>query len=320
MRQHDHKRWRHGHRFETGLEAGAERRTRIVLWLTLAMMAVEITAGYVFQSMALLADGWHMSTHAGAMGIAAFAYAFARRKAASPEFTFGTGKVGSLAAYTSALVLAAIGVLVVWQSVAHLLTPQPIAFDQAIPIAVVGLLVNLGSAWILGGGPGMDAGHDPDHGHVHARGHHHHVDQNLRAAYVHVLADALTSMLAIGALVLGRFAGWTWLDPVAGIVGALVIANWSYGLMRQSGRTLLDWSSDQALEAKVRAAIEGEGDNEISDLHLWKIGPVHYGAIVSVVTHHGRNPDHYKDLLRDIDQLGHVTVEVQPCADPTPAH
>ncbi len=316
MRQHDHSRWHHSHRFETGHEAAAERRTRLVLWLTLAMMVVEIAAGYAFRSMALLADGWHMSTHAGAMGIAAFAYGFARRKSTSPEFAFGTGKVGSLAAYTSAIVLALIAVLVVWQSVAHLVTPEPIAFDEAIPIAVVGLLVNLVSARILSGGPAHDHGHDHQHDHAHA--HAHHADDNLRAAYVHVLADALTSVLAIVALVLGRYAGLAWLDPVMGIVGAGVIVSWSYGLLKQSGRTLLDWRGDGGLENRVREAIEREGDNEIADLHVWPVGPGHFGVIATVVTHQSRDPDHYKTLLKDIATLSHVTVEVQTCRAPSP--
>ena len=326
MRQHDHSRWHHSHRFETGFEAHAERRARIVLCLTLAMMAVEIVAGYAFKSMALLADGWHMSTHAGAMGIAAFAYAFARRKAASPEFAFGTGKVGSLAAYTSAIILAAIALLVVWQSVVHLLTPEPIAFDEAIPIAAVGLVVNLVSAAILSGtghhdhghghGHHDDHGHDPEPERGHAHLDAHHADQNLRAAYVHVLADALTSVFAIVALVLGRYAGLVWLDPVMGIVGAGVIVSWSYGLLKQSGRTLLDWRGDGGLESEVRAAIEREGDNEIADLHIWPVGPGHFGVIATVVTHHTRDPDHYKDLLRGIDTLSHVTIEVQTCTAP----
>ena len=325
MRQHDHAQWQHGHRFETGHEEAAERRTRLVLMLTFAMMVVEIVTGYWFHSMALTADGWHMSTHAGAMAIATLAYVYARRKAGSRTFTFGTGKVGALAAYTSAIVLSLIAALVVWQSVEHLLNPQAIAFDQAIPIAVVGLAVNVASAWILGGA-GHEHGHDHGHDHVHDhdRGHAHHdhvpgderADLNLRAAYVHVLADAVTSVLAIVALLLVKFAGWTFMDPAMGIVGAGVIANWSYGLIRQSSRTLLDLSADRALEAEVRAAIEGEGDNEISDLHLWKIGPAHYGAIVSVVTHHPQDPDHYKALLKDVHELGHVTVEVHACREP----
>jgi cation diffusion facilitator family transporter len=322
MRQHDHSRWHHSHRFETGLEASAERRTRWVLGLTLTMMVVEIVAGYAFQSMALLADGWHMSTHAAAMGIAAFAYRFARRKASSPEFAFGTGKVGSLAGYTSAIILAAIALLVVWQSAEHLLTPETIAFDEAIPIAVVGLLVNIVSAGILGGGHDHDHGHDHNHDHQRAAHGHHdhgpaaHTDQNLRAAYVHVLADALTSVFAIAALLLGRYAGLVWLDPVMGIVGAGVIVSWAYGLLKQSGRTLLDWRGDGGLESEVRTALEREGDNEIADLHIWPVGPGHYGVIATVVTHQSRDPDHYKELLKGIDELSHVTIEVQTCAAP----
>jgi len=314
MPLHDHARWRHSHRFETGREAGAERRTRIVLIITAVMMVAEIAAGYGFHSMALLADGWHMSTHAGAMGIAAFAYAYARRKATSGDFTFGTGKVGSLAAYTSAIILGSIAVLIVWQSIQHLVAPQPISFDEAIPIAVLGLLVNLGSARILGGGDHGDDHHHHGHDGEH---HHHHADQNLRAAYVHVLADALTSVLAIAALLTGKFLGWTWMDPITGIVGAGVIVSWSYGLVGQAGRVLLDKSGDAELEAAVRSAIEAEGDNEISDLHLWQVGPDHWAAILSVVTHRPRGADHYKALLKHVTQLSHLTVEVHPCADGT---
>ncbi len=316
MPQHDHARWRHSHRFETGGEAAAERRTRIVLAITLAMMIVEVGAGYAFRSMALLADGWHMSTHAGAMGIAAFAYGFARRKANSAEFTFGTGKVGSLAGYTSAIVLGLIALLIVWQSVQHLLAPEPISFDEALPIAAIGLLVNLGSARILGGGhaAGHHHGNDGDHDHHDHHDHRHHTDHNLRAAYVHVLADALTSVLAIAALLMGKYLGWTWMDPLMGIVGAAVIVSWSYGLIRQSGRVLLDRSGDHELEIEVRAAIESDPDNEISDLHLWRVGPDHWAAILSVVSHHPHEPEHYKARLAHIHELSHVTVEVHPCA------
>jgi len=304
----------------TGTERSAERRTRIVLVITAAMMVAEIAAGYLFHSMALLADGWHMSTHAGAMGIAAFAYAFARRKAESGEFAFGTGKVGSLAAYTSAIVLGLIAALIVWQSIEHLIAPQIISFDEAIPIAVLSLLVNLASARILGGTHahaehGHGHNHDHDHDHDHDRGHAHGSgDQNLRAAYIHVLADALTSLLAITALLMGKFLGWVWMDPIMGMVGAGVIVSWSYGLVSQSGRVLLDRSGETTLEAEVRAAIELDPDNEISDLHLWQVGPEHWAAILSVVSHHPQDPEHYKDMLKDVHELSHVTVEVHACA------
>lgn len=296
------ERWTHSHRFETGGEAAAERRTRIVVGLTFVMMVVEIAAGMLFNSMALLADGWHMATHVGALGIAAFAYAYARRHADDPRFAFGTGKVGSLAGFASAVALAIVAALLIWESATRLLTVQVIAFDQALPVAVLGLLINIASAAILGG-----------HGHAHAHDHdHHHHDHNLRAAYLHVLADALTSVTAIAALLLGKYFGWWWVDPLMGIVGGAVILVWAYGLMRQAGGTLVD-ISDEGLRREVVDAIEGDADNKVTDLHLWRVGPGHWAAIVSLVTHTPRDVEHYRTLLAPVNEISHLTVEIQSC-------
>jgi cation diffusion facilitator family transporter len=306
MHAHDMSPWRHTHQYQTGTEDAAERRTKVVVVLTLVMMVAEIAAGTVFNSMALLADGWHMSTHAGALGIAAFAYAFARSHADDQKFTFGTGKVGALGGFTSAIILGVVAIGMVWESVGRLATTQVIAFDEALWVAVIGLVVNLVSALILGGQGHQDHDHAHDHGHGHQ-------DHNLRAAYIHVLADAFTSVLAIAALVMGKLWGWWWMDPLMGVVGAVVIANWSWGLMGKTAAVLLDRSEDAELREEVRAAIENDADNQLADLHLWQVGPGHWSAILSVVTHTPREPAHYKALLAEVHELSHVTVEVLPC-------
>ena len=249
------------------------------------MMVVEIAAGTIYGSMALVADGWHMSTHAAAMLIAALAYLYARRNAKNPRFTFGTGKVGDLAAFASAIVLALVALLIGWESLVRLANPIPISFPQAIFVAVIGLIVNLVSAWFL------RDDHDHHHGHSHSdHDHDHGRDQNLRAAYLHVLADALTSVLAIIALIAGSMYGWIWLDPLMGIVGALVIARWSWGLMRDTGATMLDYrQAGDPVSAKIRSIVEAEGD-KITDLHVWQLGPGHHAAIVAVSTKVSRSP------------------------------
>ncbi|MGE0667508.1 MAG: CDF family Co(II)/Ni(II) efflux transporter DmeF [Sphingomonadales bacterium] len=310
MHAEDISRWTHAHRFETGGEQAAERRTLLVVGLTLAMMVIEIAAGLLFNSMALLADGWHMATHAGALGIAAFAYGYARRHADDPRFAFGTGKVGSLAGFASAVALALVAALLVWESATRLLTVQTIGFDEALPVAVLGLLVNLASVAILGG-HGHSHGHDHDHD---DRRHHHHHDHNLRGAYLHVMADALTSVTAIAALLLGKYFGWWWVDPLMGIAGGGVIMVWAWGLLRQSGATLIDMS-DEGLRREVVEAIEGDADNKVADLHLWRVGPGHWAAIVSLVTHHPRDLDHYRKLLEPVHEISHLTVEIQSCED-----
>jgi cation diffusion facilitator family transporter len=294
--------WSHDHTFLGARHAENERRTWLVVALTAAMMVVEIVGGTIYGSMALVADGWHMSTHAGALGIAAFAYRYARGHARDARFSFGTGKVGELAGYSSALLLAVISLLIGYQSVSRLFSPVTISFDEATVIAAIGLGVNLASAWLL------NEQHAHEHDHDHA---HHHHDHNLRAAYLHVLADALTSVLAIAALLTGRFFGWTWMDPVMGIVGALVIANWSLRLLRNAGAVLLDTVVDPQLAARIRARLEVGGDR-IADLHLWRVGPGHAALIASIVSDEPQSPESYKARLADLEGLSHITIEVHP--------
>jgi cation diffusion facilitator family transporter len=285
-----------------------ERRTWIVIAITATMMVVEITAGSIYGSMALTADGWHMSTHAAAMLIAALAYMFARKNAHNPRFTFGTGKLGDLAGFASAVVLALIALLIGWESVMRFYSPIAIDYPQAIAVAVIGLGVNLVCAWLL---RDDHVHHGHGHGHVEDHGSRHAGDNNLRAAYLHVLADALTSVLAIVALVLGSLYGWSWMDPAMGIIGGLVIARWSWGLIRNAGGVLLDYLPfDEDLPAEIRNAIEVEGD-AIIDLHVWRLGPGHHGAIISLQTPNPRPVEFYKAKLADIHDLSHVTVEVQ---------
>jgi cation diffusion facilitator family transporter len=285
--------------------------------------------------MALLADGWHMGTHAAALGIAAFAYAYARRHAADPRYSFGTGKVGALGGFASAVGLAVVALLVLGESVSRLATPVAIRFDEAIAVAVVGLAVNLGCAWLLrgddghghdhapggqvpgppsprGAGPGRGHGHGHDHAQGDDGGHggaHHH-DHNLRAAYLHVLADALTSVFAIVALATGKLLGWTWMDPVMGIVGAVVIARWSVALVRDTSAVLLDAELGPERREAIRAALEAPGDR-VTDLHVWRVGRRHYAAIVSVTTDGPRTPEQVAERLRAFPDLAHVTVEVR---------
>lgn len=313
MRHDDTSPWRHHHRFHSGAAATAERRTTAVVALTLAMMVAEIIAGTLTNSMALLADGLHMSTHAAALGIAAFAYWYARKHADDPRYTFGTGKVGALAGFTSAILLAVVAVGMVWESVSRLSETQEIAFDEALWVAVLGLVVNVVSALILGHGHGHghDHGHDHGHGQDHRHHHHaHHEDHNLRAAYVHVITDALTSVLAIIALLAGRYAGWWWLDPLMGVAGAIVIVVWAVKLMSNAGAVLLDRNTDRGLEREVLDALEDDGESRVSDLHLWQVGPGHWAAVISVVTSQPREPQHYKDRLAGVHELSHTTVEV----------
>ena len=303
----------HDHFFLGSDHQRNERKVWLVIALTASMMLVEIVAGTLYGSMALVADGWHMSTHAGAMLIAVLAYRFARRHAGNPRFTCGTGKLGDLAGFASAIVLALIALLIGWESLVRLTQPIHIDFNQAIAVAVVGLGVNLVCAWLL----------KDDHAHHHHHGHEHHHsndehhapgkgrDNNLRAAYLHVLADALTSVLAILALLLGRSYGWSWADPAMGVVGALVIARWSWGLIRDSGSVLLDAAAEgQDVRQEIREAMAPTG-SQVTDLHVWQVGPGHFAAIVSLMAREPREPAHYKALLAHIHELSHVTVEVQ---------
>ena len=314
MHSHSLDRWTHEHVFLGAQHARNERRTWLVVGLTVAMMVVEIAGGSIFGSMALLADGWHMATHALAIGIAASAYLFARRHAHDRRFAFGTGKLGELAAFASAIVLAMIALLVAWESFVRLAHPVPIAYGEAMAIAAVGLIVNLGSAWLL----------REDHAHHHHHHHegddhaHHHdgADNNLRAAYLHVLADAATSVLAIASLALAWSLDWQWIDPVVGVVGACVIASWSYGLIRDAGAVLLDVVPDQGAASDIRRRLEIDGDR-VSDLHLWQVGPGHRAAVVSIVTDRPQPPSAYKSRLSGVRGLSHVSVEVQPCEHST---
>lgn len=299
----------HDHVFLGDRHERNEKRTWLVIVITTTMMAVEITAGTIFGSMALVADGWHMSTHAAAMLIAALAYYYARKNADNRRFTFGTGKLGDLAGFASAILLGLIAILIGWESLVRLQNPVPISFPQAIMVAVLGLLVNLLCAWLL----------RDDHAHHHGHAHHDHGqghshDNNLRAAYLHVLADALTSILAIVALVAGSLYGWNWMDPVMGIVGGLVIARWSWGLIRDTGGVLLDYvPADKTLPDEIRGAIETDHD-EITDLHVWQLGPGHHGAIVSIRSAHVRTPAFYRQRLAHLHELSHLSVEVETAA------
>jgi cation diffusion facilitator family transporter len=304
MHRYTLHRWQHSHRFDADRTHG-ERSTHRVIALTLTMMVVEITAGMAFGSMALLADGWHMGTHAVALGITAVAYYFARRHADNPRFTFGTGKVGELGGFSSAVVLAVVAIVMAAESVQRLLAPSPIRFNEAIAVAVVGLAVNLVSAFML------QSRHAHGHEDEHAKGRPH--DHNLKAAYLHVLADALTSLLAILALSTGKALGWVWMDPFMGIVGAIIITKWAYGLLIDTGRILLDRDVDPRFVSEIVQRIETESDNRVSDIHVWRVGAGSLSAILSVVTHHPQPPEHYKQLLSEFDELEHVTVEVHGC-------
>ena len=305
----------HDHFFLGSDHQRNERKVWLVIALTASMMLVEIVAGTLYGSMALVADGWHMSTHAGAMLIAVLAYRFARRHAGNPRFTFGTGKLGDLAGFASAIVLALIALLIGWESLVRLTQPIHIDFNQAIAVAVVGLGVNLVCAWLLKDDHSHHGHHHHDHDLHHSNDEHHAPgkgrDNNLRAAYLHVLADALTSVLAIVALLVGRSYGWLWADPVMGVVGALVIARWSWGLIRDSGSVLLDAAAEgQDVRQEIREAMAPTG-SQVTDLHVWQVGPGHFAAIVSLMAREPREPAHYKALLAHIHELSHVTVEVQ---------
>jgi cation diffusion facilitator family transporter len=298
------EKWQHSHDFAFIHEKG-ERRTKQVLIITAITMVVEIIAGTLFGSMALLADGWHMGTHSAAFAITIFAYQYSRRHRANKAFTFGTGKVSVLGGFSSAVALAMVALFIGIGSVERLLQPSVIHFNQAITVAVLGLLINLFCAFLLHGH------HTHTHNHGHEQVRHH--DHNLRGAYLHVLADALTSVLAIFALTFGKYLGWNWLDPLMGIAGALVITRWSYGLLLDTSAILLDKNGDRENLKAIQHAIESDADNRVSDIHVWKIGPLDYAAIVSLVTHYPKTTEHYKNLLKDFRELSHVTVEVNEC-------
>jgi len=302
----------HQHVFLGQGRGQAERNMWATIALTVAMMLLEIVGGAWFGSIALVADGFHMSTHAGALSMAAIAYALAQRWAHDPRFTFGTGKFGDLAGFSSALVLAMIALEIGWEAAGRLFAPKTIAFAEALPIAALGLLVNLASAWLLSrrGGHQHDHGEDHDHGHDGLDR-----DHNFRAAFLHIVADAAVSALVIVGLTLAYAFGWLFLDPLAALVGACLIASWSYQLIHDTGRVLLDMNPDGKLAESLRAAVERDGD-ALTDVHLWRLGPGHLGAIVSVETAGGRDCTYYRQLLEDVAQFSHLTVEVVAIKEP----
>ena len=313
MHRADHSRFRHAHNFALD-SIGAERRTRIVIAITAAMMVLEISAGLAFNSMALLADGWHMGTHVTAFLITAVAYYFSRRHAANPLHSFGTAKIGVLGGFASAVILAVIALLMAGESVRRFFAPLPIHFNEAIGIATLGLFVNLTCAFVLT--------HEHDHAHSHSSAHHghqdrhHHHDLNLRAAYLHVLADAFTSVTAISALVAGKFLAWTWLDPAVGILGSGVVMSWAYSLIRDTSGILLDRTPAASdLPEEIRKAVESDGDAIVTDLHVWQVGVGKFAAIVSLVAHEPKSSDEYRSRLSEHEELVHVTIETQHCYD-----
>jgi cation diffusion facilitator family transporter len=310
MAIHNLASWQHEHAFDPGNRAG-ERRMWIVVAITAATMVAEIVAGWLTGSMALLADGWHMATHVLALSIAGIAYLLARRWSRDQRFAFGTWKIEVLGAFSSALLLAVVAFAMIVESAFRLYEPAPINFGPALLVAIIGLIVNFASAGVLAGsGHGHAHHHDDDHDHPH---HHHHHDLNLKAAYVHVLADAFTSILAIMALAAGLWLGIGWLDPLMGIVGAGVIAWWSKGLLADSARVLLDREMEAPLVDQIRAAIECDGDAEIADLHVWRVGRSSHAAVLTIVAHEPLAPAAYRERLGAVPTLVHVSVEVNRC-------
>jgi cation diffusion facilitator family transporter len=326
MHDHANDGLSHQHVFLGAHHAANERRTLAVVALTVAMMVAEIVGGLLFHSLALIADGLHMSTHAAALGVSAFAYSYARHHAHDPRFAFGTGKVGDLAAFTSGLALAMVALFIAYESVNRFFAPQPIAYNEALLLAAAGLCVNVASAWMLRDSHDHHHGHvrgqthTNDHGHSHSHDDHRHdhghdhadQDLNLRSAYVHVIADAAVSILVIVALLLARALNWTWLDPVVGLVGSAVIISWAYGLLRDAGVVLLDMTADEKMKEQIRTRLETNGDF-VSDLHLWRVGPGHRAAMISLVSSNPRPVEVCKAVLADLPGLSHVTIEVLTC-------
>ncbi len=332
--QHDLAPFRHSHHFGDDAAPKRERALWWVTWITLATMALELVVGYWSGSLALIADGWHMGTHALALGGAALAAHFSRRVRGSARFTFGGWKIEVLAAYTSGLLLLAVGVLIAVDAIAAFAAPHPVAYEEAIVVAVLGLVVNALCALILARAGGHahhghshdpapdhahDHAHDPAHEHAHGHAHEHgHQDHNFAAAYLHVLADAVTSLLAIGALAGGLWWGLGWLDPAVAIVGAVVIGRWAIGVLRDSARALVDASAPPKLAAQIRALIEGDGDAKLADLHVWQVGPGAYAGALSIVADHPQPCDHYGQRLKPIRALKHATIEVHRCRAAAP--
>jgi cation diffusion facilitator family transporter len=325
MHTHDLSPWTHGHVFDEGNPL-AERGTRLVMWITASMMVVEIAAGWLFNSMALLADGWHMSSHALAIGLSAFAYAAARRYATDARFAFGTWKIEVLAGFASAIFLLGVAALMVIGSVEHLLRPAPIAYSEAIVIAALGLAVNIACAMILGNahhhGNRHDHAHDDEHDHEHDpaqhhHGHHRHHDFNLKSAYLHVIGDAATSVLAITALAGGAIFGWSWLDPTMGLVGAGVVGAWAFGLLKGTSRVLLDREMDDPIVGEIRDAVESpdaEGETRVADLHVWRVGKSCFACALTVVTHDAAvTPARLRQRLAAHPEIAHATIEVHRC-------
>jgi cation diffusion facilitator family transporter len=310
MHRTDRSRFQHSHDFAHDFSKG-ESRTRIVIAITGVMMVVEISAGLVFHSMALLADGWHMSTHVAAFLITALAYYFTRRHSSNTQFSFGTGKIGVLGGFASAVVLSVVAFLMAGESVHRIFVPLPIHFNEAIAIACVALTVNLICAVLLK--------QDHHHGHDNNEYHHdhaHNYDLNLRAAYLHVLADAFTTFLAIAALTSGKFFGWSFLDPVVGFIGSGVVFSWAYGLLRDTSGILLDRTPKSSdLPDEICRAVEADGDSIVTDLHVWQVGAGKFAAIVSIVAHEPKASEVYRELLREHEELVHITIETQACRD-----
>ncbi|MDB5863167.1 MAG: cation diffusion facilitator family transporter [Betaproteobacteria bacterium] len=306
--------WTHEHVFNAGSHA-AERGTRLVMWITAAMMVVEITAGWWFNSMALLADGWHMSSHAVAIGLSAFAYAAARRYASDSRFAFGTWKIEVLAGFASAIFLLGVAALMVFASIERMFSPQPIHYQEAMIIAVIGLVVNIACAVILNGA--HDHEHHDNDANTHHHGHDHHHDLNLKSAYLHVVADAATSVLAIAALAGGWFFGWSWMDPVMGIIGAGLVAVWAKGLIAETGKVLLDREMDHPVVDEIREVIEADlarGETRIADLHVWRVGKRAYSCALSLVTHDATlTAQHVRERLARHEEIVHTTIEIQQC-------
>ncbi len=308
--------WQHEHVFEQDKEQAGERRTVIVTLVTAVMMIVEILAGIFFGSMALLADGLHMASHATALGINTFAYRYARIHANDKRFNFGTGKVNTLGGFTGAILLGFFALFMFWKSAKRLFSPVGIAFDQAIFVAGVGLLVNLVSVVILDIRQKDAHSHNDgphEHSEHHRAGHHHDHDHNLQSAYLHVLADALTSVLAIVALLSAKYFGLIWMDPLTGLLGGIMVFRWSLGLLRTTSHILLDGNGPEEIQQKIKESIEIDGDSRISDLHLWSVGPHIYGVIISVVACKPLEPEQYKKLIPPNLGLVHVTVEISRC-------
>lgn len=304
MQEHELSNWQHSHDF-VRINRQGEKRTRWVLLLTFTTMVVEIVAGTQFRSMALLADGWHMATHVLAFMITVFAYRYSRIHEKDQTFAFSPAKVSVLGGFASSVALAVVAFMMMAESAERLIAPQIIQFDEAILVAAVGLVVNLLSALLL----------SDHHHHHHEHDHHHHHDHNLKAAYLHVMADALTSILAIVALLAGKYYGWSWLDAVMGCVGALVILAWSWGLIQETSPVLLDHGIDEHYLQAIQDTLEDEGDCRVSDIHIWRVSPSHHAAIIVLVTRTPKSPDYYKALLANFVHLDHITIEVNAVAD-----